>query len=131
MGKLVKEKASQTKEYVDSGNLQTDAEQKLEEAKKTASKIGQNLSQTTVNLGEKTKEKVDETKDKITETAQNAQNDVKNKQMQQAIGKRVIRIHILDKMDNVLARPGDLVTDELLKKAIENDLIDQLLANCQ
>lgn len=131
LGEFTKEKLSQTKEYIDSGNLQTDAQQKLEEAKNTASKIGQNISQTSANLTEKGKEKINESKDKIGQTAQNVQTDAKNKQLQNAIGKRVIRIHILDKMDNILARPGDLVTHQLIQQAIENDVIDQLLANCE
>lgn len=105
LGEFTKEKLSQTKEYVDSGNLQLDAQKKLDEIKQTASKVGQNISQTTTDLTEKSKEKINESTDKISQTTQNVQNDARNKQLQAAIGKRVINIHILDKMDNILARP--------------------------
>ncbi len=131
LGQMTKEKLGQTKEYINSGNLQSDAQNKLNEVKDMVSNARQNVSQTTANLTEKSKEKINESKDKIGQTAQNAQTEAKNKQMQQAIGKRVINIDILDKMDNILARPRDLVTHELIKKAIENDVIDQLLANCE
>lgn len=81
------------------------------------------------NVKEKASEVWDKTKSAVGGKANDTQQNITAQRAKSALGKQLGDVTILTTDDEVIARPGDLITHEIIEKARENGMLDHLLNN--
>jgi uncharacterized protein YrrD/ElaB/YqjD/DUF883 family membrane-anchored ribosome-binding protein len=119
MGNEMKDKAEDIKSEVGdrAENIKKDMQPEVENMKNKATDLGSDIKN-------KAQDMASDSEDFIEDKTNNMQNTYKTK----AIG-QYLKIDILDVDDEIIAEIGDMVTEEILDEAQENDQLDTLLAN--
>lgn len=111
MKEKIVETFDQAKENIQSGKTESDIKNATNEIKDNVSTVMKN-----------TKSSIESTKDHV-------QDEVMTGRINNVIGKTIKDVTIISKNDDVLAAPGEIVTHDLIKLAIENDTLETVLNN--
>ncbi len=116
------DKFDETKEYVQSGNLKEDSQQKFAELKSQTENF--------VNAAkEKTEGVLNDSKTNLVDVTDTAKVAMLDKRIQDSIGKTVGDIILLSKSDTIMAQTGDIVTHSLVNQAKIEGNLEKLLDN--
>ena len=108
-----------TKEILGKVQDKMNAPETHEKVDNIVSTIGDKSSELFNKVKEKTSDAVGNTKDKLDEKTKNA-----------ALGK-FLKVNVLDKNDQIIAKRGDMITHEIMGKAEENGVLENVLLNTQ
>lgn len=106
----ITEKFQEVKSDIQSGKAKDAVVEKATDAKNTVS------------------EKYEEVKDQATEKKDEIKGDINDQRAQDSIGK-YLKTNILDDQDNIIARRGEIITNEILNKAYAARVVKNILDN--